>query len=80
MLGAFSSWADSPTTTSSPVSRRVPRTTISAASSMVAKSVQASTRIAKLGLATGRVAVVLLLLLGLLGFVLGVMVRAMMIP
>ena len=45
---------------------------------MVAKSVQASTRIAKLGLATGRVAVVLLLLL--LGFVLGVMVRAMMIP
>ena len=78
MLGAFSSWADSPTTTSSPVSRRVPRTTISEASSMVAKSVQASTRIAKLGLATGRVAVVLLLLL--LGFVLGVMVRAMMIP
>ena len=78
MLGAFSSWADSPTTTSSPVSRRVPRTTISEASSMVAKSVQASTRIAKLGLATGRVAVVLLLLL--LGFVLGVMVRAMVIP
>ena len=48
---------------------------------MVAKSVQASTRIAKLGLATGRVAVVLLLLLLLLlGFLLGVMVRAMMIP